>query len=55
MSASMPLLMQHFMPRVDFSEIGPTLETALTKIGDSALKISGERRWQLGNAPLLFF
>ena len=36
-SASMPLLMQHFMPRVDFSEIGPLLETALAKIVDSVL------------------
>ena len=36
-SASMPLLMQHFMPRMDFSEIGRTLEAALTKIVDSAL------------------
>jgi uncharacterized protein (DUF302 family) len=34
-SASMPLLMSHFMPRVDFSEIGPALESALMKIVDA--------------------
>jgi len=31
----MPLLMLHFMPQLDFSEIGPRLETTLIKIVDS--------------------
>jgi len=36
-SASMPLLMEHFMPRVDFTEISPVLEEAMTRIVNAAL------------------
>ncbi len=36
-SATMPLLMQHFMPRVDFSEVSSIIEAAVTGIVNAAL------------------